>query len=266
MYSVIMAAHNEEKYIRRALESLFAQTVKPAKVVVVLDRCTDRTGEIVKSYPVEIIEKREVKWRFSYAENLEIARRLIDTPFLAIVDADVELEPNYFEILLSEMDEKTCCAGGKVETRSGTLLGRLLRYWEATYRFSPDRRPRGCALLIRTKILDEIGGFADVPAPDTYVQDAALRRGYRVRIIEKAKAYHIRDVTLSKAVRTQFNAGISRYVMGKSLLRTLGHSLVRLRPFVICGYLYAAFSSQYRVLRKTYLHALVLTSSPPERR
>lgn len=255
MYSVVMAAHNEEKYIGRALRSVFAQTVKPAKVVVVLDRCTDRTGEVVRGYPVEVIEKREAKWRFSYAENLELARRRVETPFLAIVDADVELDPDYFEVLLSEIDEYTCCAGGRVETRSETLLGRLLRYWERTYRLSPDRRPRGCALLIRTKVLDEIGGFADVPAPDTYVQDAALRRGYRVKIVERVRAYHVRDVTLARALRTQFNTGVGRYIMGKSFLRTLGHSAVRLRPLVAVGYVYAALSSEKRRLRRELARA-----------
>lgn len=250
MYTVVMAAHNEEKYIERALRSVFAQTLKPEKVIVVLDRCTDLTGEIARKFEVEIIDKRVSMWRFSYAENLEIARKHVSTPFLAIVDADVELEPNYFEVLLSEMDDRTCCIGGRIETRSNTILGMLLRYWERTYRFSPDRRPRGCALLIRAGVLEEIGGFADVPAPDTYVQDAAIKRGYLVKVTERVRAYHIRDITLLRALKTQFNAGIGRYVMGKGFLRTLGHSAVRLRPLVVVGYVYAALSSEKRKIRR----------------
>jgi glycosyltransferase involved in cell wall biosynthesis len=250
-----MAAHNEERYIGRALESVFSQSVKPSKVIVVLDRCSDRTGEIARRFPVEIVEKTEKKWLFSYAENLEMAWRRTDTPFVAIVDADVVLEPNYFEFLLSKITEEVCCVGGKIETVSGTLLGRLLRLWERTYRVSPNRRPRGCALLVRREVLEKIGGFADVPAPDTYVQDQAIRLGYKVLVVEEVKAYHIRDVTLSRAFRTQFNTGIGRYVMGKSLLMTLGHSVVRLRPLVAVGYVYAALSREKRALRKKILSA-----------
>ena len=244
-----MAAHNEEKYIGRALKSVFEQTVKPSRVIVVLDRCTDRTGDFARRFPVEIIEKKEKKWIFSYAENLEIARRLVETPFLAIVDADVELEPKYFEVLLSEAEEDVCCLGGRVVTKSRTLLGRLLNLWERTYAFSPNRRPRGCALLIRTAVLERIGGFADVPAPDTYVQDAAMRHGYRVKIVENVRAYHVRDITLARALKTQFYTGVGRFLMGKSFIMTLGHSVVRLRPLVVVGYVYAALSEEKRKIR-----------------
>jgi len=237
-YSVVMCAHNEEKYIKKALESVFLQTVKPEKVIVVLDRCTDRTGEIVKEFPVEVIEKREKRWENSYAENLELARLRIDSEFYAIVDADVVLEPDYFKVLLCEISDKDACIGGKIVTRSGTFLGRLISIWEKTYRFSPSRRPRGCALLIRKNVLDMMGGFADVPAPDTYVQDKALKLGYGVRVTIKAEAHHIRDITLKKTIRAQFSAGMARYVQRKGLVRTFLHSLVRLRPFVFIGYLY----------------------------
>jgi len=237
-YSVAMCAHNEEKYVKQALESIFLQTVKPEKVVLVLDRCTDRTGEIARRFSVEILEKKDKKWNNSYAENLEIARKRIDSNFYAIVDADVVLEPNYFEALLSEIGDKDACIGGKIVTKSRTFIGNLLSIWEKTYVLSPSRRPRGCALLIRKSVLDEIGGFADVPAPDTYVQDMALKLGYGVKITSKSKAYHTREVTLRKAVKAQFSAGIARYVQKKGFVKTFLHSLVRLRPFVFAGYLY----------------------------
>jgi len=128
-YSVVMCAHNEEKYIKKTLESVFLQTVKPEKVIVVLDRCTDRTGEIAKEFPVEIIEKKDKKWENSYAENLELARLRIDSEFYAIVDADVVLEPDYFEVLLSEMDAEDACIGGEIVTKSRTFLGKLISIW-----------------------------------------------------------------------------------------------------------------------------------------
>ncbi|MEM3028613.1 MAG: glycosyltransferase family A protein [Thermoproteota archaeon] len=237
-YSVAMCAHNEEKYVKQALESIFLQTIKPEKVVLVLDRCTDRTGEIARRFSVEIVEKNDKKWNNSYAENLEIARKRIGSNFYAIVDADVVLEPNYFEALLSEVGDKDACIGGKIVTKSRTFIGNLLSIWEKTYVLSPSRRPRGCALLIRKTLLDEIGGFADVPAPDTYVQDMALKLGYGVKITSKSKAHHIREVTLRKAVKAQFSAGIARYVQRKGFVKTFLHSLVRLRPFVFAGYLY----------------------------
>ncbi|MEM1557332.1 MAG: glycosyltransferase [Thermoproteota archaeon] len=246
-YSVVMCAHNEEKYVKQALESVFLQTLKPEKVIVVLDRCTDRTGEIVREFQVELIEKKEKKWRNSYAENLELARPRVESAFYAIVDADVVLASNYFEVLLSEIRDKDACIGGNIITRSETFLGKLISLWEKTYKVSPSRRPRGCALLIRKSVLDAVGGFSDVPAPDTHVQDKALELGYELRVTSKTKAFHIRDITLKKAIKTQFSMGIARYVQRKGLTRTFLHSLVRLRPFVLIGYLYGLLNRMERM-------------------
>jgi len=249
-YTVIIAAHNEEKYIGNALKTVFAQTMPPKEVIVVLDRCTDKTGEIARKFPVTIIEKNEKKWVFSYAENLEIARKKVKTPFFAIVDADVELEPTYFEVLLSNINETTGCISGKVVTKSNTVLGKLLSLWEKTYKISFNRRPRGCALLVRNELLEKIGGIKDVPAPDTYIQDEIMKMGYKVEIVENVKAYHVREISLKRALKTQFNSGIARYIMGKSLLKTLGHSIVRLRPMVFAGYIYAMFSKEKQELKR----------------
>ncbi|MCR6623572.1 MAG: glycosyltransferase [archaeon YNP-LCB-024-027] len=245
-YTVVVCAHNEEEYILNALKSIFNQTVKPEKVIVVLDRCTDKTGDIAKLFPVEIIEKNEAKWKYSYAENLEIARKHVNSKFYAIVDADVILEPKYFEILLKEVGDRDACVGGRIITSCKTILCKLLSLWERTYALSPWRRPRGCALLIRKDVLDEIGGFADVPAPDTHVQEHATKLGYQVRVVGKVKAYHVRKITFKRAIKTQFQTGIARYKQGIGLTRTLLHSIARLRPFVILGYIYALIKDKFR--------------------
>jgi glycosyltransferase involved in cell wall biosynthesis len=42
-YALVTAAYNEENYITRALESVTAQTAKPAKWIIVNDGSSDRT-------------------------------------------------------------------------------------------------------------------------------------------------------------------------------------------------------------------------------
>jgi len=51
LVSVIIPAYNGEKYLREALDSVFAQDYDPIEVVVVDDGSTDRTASIAKSYP-----------------------------------------------------------------------------------------------------------------------------------------------------------------------------------------------------------------------
>lgn len=54
--SVAVIAHNEERWVKKCIESLLEQTRKPDEIIVLAHNCTDRTVEIVKNYPVKVIE------------------------------------------------------------------------------------------------------------------------------------------------------------------------------------------------------------------
>ena len=62
-FSVVMPAHNEEKYISRCIAGIkrAAHYAYPAKVeiIVVANRCTDRTSEISKRYGAKVIVNDE---------------------------------------------------------------------------------------------------------------------------------------------------------------------------------------------------------------
>lgn len=55
-FSVIIPAHNEQKCITRALDSIQQQSFKDYECIVVCDDCTDNTKEIAQSYGAKIIE------------------------------------------------------------------------------------------------------------------------------------------------------------------------------------------------------------------
>ena len=55
MFSVIVPAHNSEKYISMLLESIICQQFRDYELIVVCDRCTDRTEEIAKTYNAKTI-------------------------------------------------------------------------------------------------------------------------------------------------------------------------------------------------------------------
>ncbi len=52
-YVLVTAAYNEEKLIEQTVRSMMAQTVRPAKWIIVSDGSTDRTDDIVNSYAAE---------------------------------------------------------------------------------------------------------------------------------------------------------------------------------------------------------------------
>lgn len=59
LVSIVIPAHNEEKFIRRCIESFLNQTYKNIEIIVVDDGSDDKTAEIVKKYPVRLIQHQK---------------------------------------------------------------------------------------------------------------------------------------------------------------------------------------------------------------
>lgn len=129
-------------------------------------------------------------------------------------------------------------ASAKVETYPSTFINRIIHAWEKTYKLTPlGREPRGAARIIRADILHELGGFRDVRAPDTDIDIRLKRKGFKSLYVEGVRVWHIREVTLGKVVKGQISSGIARFDLGIGFTRTLAHSIFRMRPLVVCGWL-----------------------------
>ena len=59
-FVLITAARNEEQYISKTIESVLSQTIKPFKWVIVSDRSTDNTDNIVKK-AVKLVDFIELR-------------------------------------------------------------------------------------------------------------------------------------------------------------------------------------------------------------
>lgn len=84
--SVVIPVYNEEKRIKKCLESLMKQSEKPDEIIVVDNNCTDGTIKIVKEYKKIIIVKEKKQGiliarntGFDQAKNDIIARCDADT-------------------------------------------------------------------------------------------------------------------------------------------------------------------------------------------
>ena len=59
LVSCIVPVFNGEKYIREALDSIFAQTYRPIEVIVADDGSTDSTAAVVASYGSRILYRKQ---------------------------------------------------------------------------------------------------------------------------------------------------------------------------------------------------------------
>jgi glycosyltransferase involved in cell wall biosynthesis len=239
LISVICCAHNEEDYIEKSLSSILnALKGFPAEVLVVADRCTDNTVQIARRYDVTVINKTWKKWENSYAESLQTGYLEAKGTNVSIIDTDIAVPTNFFTELISMMDRDVASVAADVVTFPDTFWNRIFYSWEKTYNFAPlGKEPYGAARIILKRILDRIGGFQDVPAPDTDLDIRLVKEGYRSLAVSDVKAYHLRHLSLRKIINGQIMNGRARYILGVGFKRTVGHSILRIRPMILQGWM-----------------------------
>lgn len=162
-YVLITAAYNEERYIKRTIESIVAQTVPPLRYVIVSDGSTDRTDEIVQEYAcrypfIQLYRITEEHPRNFPAQAHAIRAgckefESLQYDFFGNLDADVAVPPAYFETLLKrfEADPSLGLAGGFVQEECG-----------GEFRDRPENNPRSVPLAVqffRRHCFEAIGGY-----------------------------------------------------------------------------------------------------------
>ena len=239
LISVVCCAHNEEEYIDSSMPLLLgALKGFHYETIVVADRCTDKTVEKVSKYKVRVIEKNWQRWTNSYAESLQTGYLNAKGMYVGIIDVDIGIPISFFRNLVPMLGDRIASVAARVVTYPDTFWNRVMYAWERTRDVAPlGKQPYGAARVILKKALDDIGGFRDVPAPDTDIDLQFAEKGYRSTGVSAVKVYHLRHLSLGKIVGGQINSGRGRYALGLGLVRTIGHSIFRFRPLVMCGWL-----------------------------
>ena len=106
-FSVIMPAHNAASYIRKALDSIKAQTFTDYELIVVCDACDDQTADIAREYTDRVIEVSNANAGLTRNVGLEAAQ---GEYLLFADDDDWWLHEFAFEIIHEALtDEDLLC-------------------------------------------------------------------------------------------------------------------------------------------------------------
>jgi len=123
-FLVLVPAHNEERVIAGCLKAIAAENRPADQVLVVADRCTDRTVEIARSFGAHVLERREDEEPGRAAARqagLERARTL-EWDAVVMLDADSIIDPGFFAAC-----ERALAGGAQaVQGRSEATVGRSL--------------------------------------------------------------------------------------------------------------------------------------------
>jgi len=242
---IVTPAHNEEETIGQclcAVRKMKAPNGVNVQHVVVLDRCTDRTGQICESHGVKVLVK---DWRGSFVspivEAMDFALKKVDGDLMMKVDADIQVTEHTLERLLPHLKGNIACVSAEVKSRTGKKhLDALMWFRDLNYRIAPlGRKIHGACTLFRGDITGKIGGFdPDAPAWDTGYELKLNKHGYKAEVAEDVIVLEYRETNVRKLIRHQIDSGKARRKMRIGFPKTLLHAIFRGRPFVIWGYLF----------------------------
>jgi poly-beta-1,6-N-acetyl-D-glucosamine synthase len=256
-YCIITPAHNEAAYIENTIKSVLRQTILPQIWIIVDDGSTDSTVEIVKKYAVEYkyikcLHREKPEGQAYYASNvhaiMEGWHSLQEESFdyLAILDADITLQNDYYEQILQsfEADTKLGVASGIYENLIDGKLCKVLH----------DRRSTPKAIQVfRREVFKQIGGFLPLQygGEDTIACVKARMAGWKAWSFPDIKVVHHRPTGTGKnsnIFRVRFNQGVCEYSLASHPLFFILKAVRRIfleKPFFfggmlrLCGYFWA---------------------------
>jgi cellulose synthase/poly-beta-1,6-N-acetylglucosamine synthase-like glycosyltransferase len=193
--TAIIPAFNEEKNIERTIKSVFSQTKRARKIIIIDDKSTDGTLKVLnKFHSLTIIKNNR---RLGKAASINQVLSLIETDLTLIVDADTELEATFIEKACKEFSEKDIVAvSGFVlpsESSPNTFIknARLVEYVYSQTTLKKGQNMinglfvlSGCCSVFKTSIIQQTGFPEDTVTEDLDLTWLLELNGYRTSTID----------------------------------------------------------------------------------
>lgn len=210
--SILIPCHNEEKSIRRCVESCLFQTRPADQILVVNDGSTDNSGEILKEFGdrIQVLTIPVATGNKSYAQERGL-REVIGDVFIA-TDGDTILSNNFVEEIEKKLTERPDAAAvcGYVKSLKFNwltacreleyVIGQNLHKLAQSYIHSIFVIP-GCAGAFKTDLFKgEITFDHDTLTEDLDFTYKLHERYYEIVYAQKAVSYTQDPATLSSYI------------------------------------------------------------------
>lgn len=162
--SIIIKALNEEQRICDTIESALRAVAAVGGEVILADSCsTDRTVELARSYPIQIVQ-------LAYSDDRccgvgpQLGYQYSRGEFVYILDGDMQLLDGFLQKALAFMTKRPAVAGvgGRIvekNTESLEYVSRADRIWASSVPCRVDRLDGGG--LYRRSAIEDAGYFSD---------------------------------------------------------------------------------------------------------
>ena len=117
LISIIVPIYNVEKYLRECLDSISGQTYKKFECIMVNDGSTDSSQQIAEEYLTDSRFKliNQSNKGLSEARNTGISHIREESTFVAFVDSDDYIYPDFLETLIEHIEDDVDIIEGMIE-------------------------------------------------------------------------------------------------------------------------------------------------------
>ena len=246
-YVLISPCRNEAQFMRRTLDSVINQTIKPALWVIVDDGSTDETPYILASYAskydfIKILSRKNRGHRSVGPGVIEAFYTGFNSinvdkyEYICKLDLDLDLPNRYFEILFQLFNENprlgTCSGKPYFRDKNGKLVSEKCG----------NENSVGMIKLFRMSCFKQIGGFVHQVMWDAIDGHRCRMLGWIACSWDKPEIrfIHLRPMGSShKSMLTgRMRHGFGQYFMGTGFIYMTVSALYRMTrpPFIVGGF------------------------------
>jgi len=241
---LLTAAHNEQSFIEKTIQSVVSQTVTPVKWVIVNDGSTDDTPAIIDRYAE----------RYSWIERLNMPEhhdrsfaakaycinsgyehiKQLDFEVVGNLDADVSFDADFLEFLVPKF----------VEMPDLGVAGTIFRedgYDSSVDSFEGENYVAGMCQLFRRTCFEDIGGYTPHAAGgvDWIAVMTAKMKGWKARAFREKHFYHHRSMGTADrgSLAALFSYGEKDYYLGNHPVWEFFRVIYRMgrKPYIAQG-------------------------------
>ncbi len=235
--SVIVPAYNAETTMNKLLDSLVNLDFPKDKyeIIIVDNNSIDKTREIVKKYPVTLIEQKKIQSSYA-SRNLGIKKSKGE--ILAFSDADCIVDKDWLKNAVKALKENPIIdiIGGKVIFLSGK--DNTFSYFDRNHHLNQHRYccEGWCLtanLITKKKTFDKIGLFGDYfSGGDFEWSRRATQKGLKLRYFYNIIVYHKTRDTFRGLIEKRLKAGYGKAELVKQKrLLTIGQRMFKILSF-----------------------------------
>lgn len=243
-YVLISPCRNEADFMRQTLDSVVAQSVRPAKWVIVDDGSTDDTPVILKEYQskydwIEVVTRSDRGHRAvgpGVIDAFYVGYDSIDPDhytYLCKLDLDLRLPRRYFELLMERMEADpriaTCSGKAYIEKSDGSLENER----------HGDEASIGASKFYRMSCFKSLGGFVREVMWDGIDCHRCRMMGWIACSWDEPELrfVHLRPMGSSQqSIYTgRMRHGFGQYFMGTGFVYMLANAVNRLneKPYIL---------------------------------